>query len=122
MEKEGLNREVKNFERNVTIILIILTVISLMIDFIAYTGMVYSDETIYQIDAIRSVMNSSLFMTILWVDNIFIYVTNLFYFAAIFSSKKDMLVKIAFAIFTVLSTILINLQIVNLIADLFGMF
>ena len=122
MEKEGLNREVKNFERNVTIILIILTVISLVIDFIAYTGMVYSDETIYQIDAIRSVMNSSLFMTILWVDNIFIYVTNLFYFVAIFSSKKDMLVKIAFAIFTVLSTILINLQIVNLIADLFGMF
>lgn len=122
MEKEGLNREVKNFERNVTIILVILTVISLVIDFIAYTGMVYSDETIYQIDAIRSVMNSSLFMTILWVDNIFIYVTNLFYFAAIFSSKKDMLVKIAFAIFTVLSTILINLQIVNLIADLFGMF
>lgn len=122
MEKEGLNREVKNFERNVTIILIILTVISLVIDFIAYTGMVYSDETIYQIDAIRSVMNSSLFMTILWVDNIFIYVTNLFYFAAIFSSKKDMLVKIAFAIFTVLSTFLLNIQIVNLVARLFGMF
>ena len=26
MEKEGLNREVKNFERNVTIILVALTV------------------------------------------------------------------------------------------------
>lgn len=122
MEKEGLNREVKNFERNVTIILIILTVISLIINFLVYTAMVYNDETIYNIEAIRGVINSSLFMTILWVDNIFIYVTNLFYFAAIFSSKKDMLVKIAFAIFTVLSTILINLQIVNLIADLFGMF
>lgn len=122
MEKEGLNREVKNFERNVTIILIILTVISLIINFLVYTAMVYNDETIYNIEAIRGVINSSLFMTILWVDNIFIYVTNLFYFAAIFSSKKDMLVKIAFAIFTVLSTFLLNIQIVNLVARLFGMF
>ena len=122
MEKEWLKKEVKHYERNVTIILVILTVISLVIDFIAYTGMVYSDETIYQIDAIRSVMNSGLFMILIWVDNIAIYITNLFYFAGIISSKRDMIVKIAFMIFSVLSTILINLQIVNLIADLFGMF
>ena len=43
MKKEGLKKEVKNYERNVTIILVILTVISLIIDFLAYTGMVYGD-------------------------------------------------------------------------------
>ena len=121
MKKEGLKKEVKNYERNVTIILVILTVISLIIDFLAYTGMVYNDEIIYNTTAIRSVINSGWFMTIVWVDNIAIYITNLFYFAGILDSKRDLVVKISFAIFSVLSTILINLQIVNLIADAFGM-
>lgn len=122
MKKEGLKNEVKNYERNVTIILVILTVISLIIDFLAYTCMVYNDEIIYNTTAIRSVINSGWFMTIVWVDNIAIYITNLFYFAGILDSKRDLIVKISFAIFSVLSTILINLQIVNLIADAFGMF
>ena len=122
MKKEGLKKEVKNYERNVTIILVILTVISLIIDFLAYTGMVYNDEIIYNTTAIRSVINSGWFMTIVWVDNIAIYITNLFYFAGILDSKRDLVDKISFAIFSVLSTILINLQIVNLIADAFGMF
>ena len=122
MKKEVLKKEVKNYERNVTIILVILTVISLIIDFLAYTGMVYNDEIIYNTTAIRSVINSGWFMTIVWVDNIAIYITNLFYFAGILDSKRDLIVKIFFAIFSVFSTILINLQIVNLIADAFGMF
>ena len=122
MKKEGLKKEVKNYERNVTIILAILTVISLIIDFLAYTGMVYNDEIIYNTTAIRSVINSGWFMTIVWTNNIAIYITNLFYFAGILDSKRDLVVKISFAIFSVLSTILINLQIVNLIADAFGMF
>ena len=121
MKKEGLKKEVKNYERNVTIILAILTVISLIIDFLAYTGMVYNDEIIYNTTAIRSVINSGWFMTIVWTNNIAIYITNLFYFAGILDSKRDLVVKISFAIFSVLSTILINLQIVNLIADAFGM-
>ena len=41
MNKKGLNKEFKNYERNVTIVLVVLTAISLIIDFIAYTGMVY---------------------------------------------------------------------------------
>lgn len=122
MKKEGLKKEVKNYERNVTIILVILTVISLIIDFLAYTCMVYGDASFYNTTAIRSVINSGWFMTIVWVDNIAIYITNLFYFAGILDSKRDLIVKISFAIFSVLSTILINLQIVNLIADAFGMF
>ena len=122
MKKEVLKKEVKNYERNVTIILVILTVISLIIDFLAYTGMVYNDEIIYNTTAIRSVINSGWFMTIVWTNNIAIYITNLFYFAGILDSKRDLIVKISFAIFSVLSTILINLQIVNLIADAFGMF
>lgn len=122
MKKEGLKKEVKNYERNVTIILVFLTVISLIIDFLAYTGMVYNDASFYNTTAIRSVINSGWFMTIVWTNNIAIYITNLFYFAGILDSKRDLIVKISFAIFSVLSTILINLQIVNLIADAFGMF
>lgn len=120
MKKEGLKKEVKNYERNVTIILVALTVISLIINVLVYTIGIYSDDTFYNTDAIRNVVNSGWFMTILWVDNIAIYVTNLFYFAGIIDSKRDMLVKISFGIFSILSTVLINVQIVNLVAGLFG--
>lgn len=120
MKKEGLKKEVKNYERNVTIILVALTVISLIINVLVYTTGIYSDDTFYNTDAIRNVVNSGWFMTILWVDNIAIYVTNLFYFAGIIDSKRDMLVKISFGIFSILSTVLINVQIVNLVAGLFG--
>ena len=122
MEKEGLKKELKNYERNVTIILVILTAISLVIDFLSYTCMVYGDASFYNTDAIRTVIDSGWFMTIIWVDNIAIYVTNLFYAAAVIDSKRNLIVKIAFAIFSILSTLLINIQIVNLIASAFGMF
>lgn len=120
MKKDGLKKEVKNYERNVTIILVALTAISLIINVFVYTTGIYSDDTFYNTDAIRNVVNSGWFMTILWVDNIAIYVTNLFYFAGIIDSKRDMLVKISFGIFSILSTVLINVQIVNLVAGLFG--
>lgn len=120
MKKEGLKKEVKNYERNVTIILVALTVISLIINVLVYTTGIYSDDIFYNTEAIRNVVNSGWFMTILWVDNIAIYVTNLFYFAGIIDSKRDMLVKISFGIFSILSTVLINVQIVNLVAGLFG--
>lgn len=120
MKKDGLKKEVKNYERNVTIILVALTVISLIINVFVYTTGIYSDDTFYNTEAIRNVVNSGWFMTILWVDNIAIYVTNLFYFAGIIDSKRDMLVKISFGIFSILSTVLINVQIVNLVAGLFG--
>ncbi len=120
MKKEGLKKEVKNYERNVTIILVALTVISLIINVFVYTTGIYSDDTFYNTEAIRNVVNSGWFMTILWVNNIAIYVTNLFYFAGIIDSKRDMLVKISFGIFSILSTVLINVQIVNLVAGLFG--
>lgn len=84
--------------------------------------MVYGDASFYNTDAIRSVIDSGWFMTIIWVDNIAIYVTNLFYAAAVIDSKRNLIVKIAFAIFSILSTLLINIQIVNLIASAFGMF
>lgn len=120
MKKDGLKKEVKNYERNVTIILVALTVISLIINVFVYTTGIYSDDTFYNTEAMRNVVNSGWFMTILWVDNIAIYVTNLFYFAGIIDSKRDMLVKISFGIFSILSTVLINVQIVNLVAGLFG--
>ena len=120
MKKDGLKKEVKNYERNVTIILVALTVISLIINVLVYTTGIYSDDTFYNTEAIRNVVNSGWFMTILWVNNIAIYVTNLFYFAGIIDSKRDMLVKISFGIFSILSTVLINVQIVNLVAGLFG--
>ena len=119
MKKEWLKKEIKNYERNVTIILVILTVISLVINILVYTTGIYSDDTFYNTEAIRSVVNSGWFMIVLWIDNIAIYVTNLFYFAGIIDSKRDMLVKISFGIFSILSTVLINVQIVNLVASLF---
>lgn len=121
MKKEWLKKEIKNYERNVTIILVILTVISLVINILVYTTGIYSDDTFYNTEAIRSVVNSGWFMIVLWIDNIAIYVTNLFYFAGIIDSKRDMLVKISFGIFSILSTVLINVQIVNLVASLFGL-
>ena len=120
--KRKLDTPIKNYERNVTIILVILTLISLVIDFLIYTSMIYNDEMIYNVTGIRNIIDSSWFMTILWVDNIAIYVSILFYIFGIIDSKKDIIVKISFAIFAVLSTALVNIQIVNIVASLFGMF
>lgn len=120
MKKEGLKKELKNYERNVTIILVVLTVISLVINVLVYTTGIYGDDTFYNINAIREIVNSGWFMTLIWVDNIAIYITNLFYFAGVLDSKRDLIVKISFAIFSILSTVLINIQIVNLVASLFG--
>ena len=105
-----------------TITLVILTIISLVIDALVYTAMLYGEETFYNVTAIRSVINSGWFMTLIWIDNIAIYIINLLYFAGVLDFKRDLIVKIYFDIFSILSMILINIQIVNLIVSAFEIF
>lgn len=115
-----LKKEIKNFEKFVEIGLIALTIISLMINALEFTNIIYNWS--YDTAGLNSLLISKPFNILLWTDNILIYLFGLFYIICAFDSKKDRVLKIAFSIFAILTTIVVSTLIINGVASLFGIF
>lgn len=124
MENNILNKELKHFELIVSIILVILTIVSLSIDVIVNTYNIYGmcQENIYHAETLNNFIQSKGFNIVIWVDNLLIYLVSIFYIVSAISSKKNVFIKISFAAFSVVTTIIINSFIVNFIAGIFGIF
>lgn len=115
-----MKKEIKNFEKYVGIILIILTVLSLIINALEYTNIIYNMS--YDTTKLNDLVVSTPFTIILWIDNILIYIMSIFYIISSIQSKKDVIVKISFAIFSIATTIIVSTFIINFVASIFGIF
>ena len=106
-------------EKIIRNILIILTFVSIIITFLNYTYITYQDMNINKINTfLISYVNGWL----LWVDNILLYIFAISYIFLGIKSKKEVLLKVSFSIFSILTTVIASTFIINFIASLFGMF
>ena len=114
------NKKMKfNQEIVVRNILIILTFVSIIITFLNYTYITYQDMNINKINTfLIQYVNGWL----LWVDNILLYIFSIIYIFFGIKSKREVLLKVSFSIFSILTTVIASTLIINLIASLFGMF
>lgn len=115
-----MKKEIKNFEKFVGMILIVLTFISLLINALLFTNMIYSCS--YITDQLNNLVVSKPFNILLWIDNILIYFFALLYMIDTIHSKKDIILKISFSLFSIFTTIIISNLCINLIATIFGIF
>lgn len=115
-----MKKEIKNFEKIMGIILIVLTTISLIINALEYTNLIYNWS--YDTKELNSLLVSKPYNILLWLDNILIYICSIFYIISAIQSKKDVLIKISFSVFSILTTIVMSNLIINGIALLFGIF
>ena len=114
-----MRKEIKNFDKIVGIALIVLTTISLLINSFHFTYAIY--DTASNITKLNQLLISTPLKLVLWVDNILIYILGLIYVIDAIKAKKDMLLKISFSLFSVLTTMLVATGVINLIANLFGL-
>lgn len=115
-----MKREIKNFNQMVGIILVVLTGISLVINALLFTNMIYNCS--YDTMGLNELLVSTPFNILLWVDNILIFITALFYIISSIKEKKNSFIKISFAVFAVLTTIVVQSFAINWVAELFGVF
>lgn len=115
-----MKREIKNFNQMVGIILVVLTGISLVINALLFTNMIYNCS--YDTMGLNELLVSTPFNILLWVDNILIFVIVLFYIISSIEEKKNAFIKISFAAFSVLTTIVVQSFAINWVAELFGVF
>lgn len=115
-----MKKEIKNFEKIMGIMLIVLTIISLIINALEYTNMIYSNS--YNTNNLNGLLVSKSFNILLWLDNILIYICSIFYIVITVQSKRDILIKVSFSLFSILTTIFMSNLIINGIAVLFGIF
>ena len=71
---------------------------------------------------LNELLVSTPFNILFWVDNNLIFITALFYIISSIEEKKNAFIKISFAIFAVLTTIVVQSFMVNLVAVVFGVF
>lgn len=115
-----MKKEIKNFEKIVGIVLVILTIISLVMSALLYTNIIYSCS--YDTTHLNGLLVSKPFDIVLWIDNILIYLFGLFYIISVVQSKKEVLIKVSFAIFSIMTTMVASTLIINGIASIFHIF
>lgn len=115
-----MKKEIKNFEKIVGIVLVILTIISLVMSALLYTNIIYSCS--YDTTHLNGLLVSKPFDIVLWIDNILIYLFGLFYIISVVQSKKEVLIKVSFAIFSIMTTMVASTLIINGIACIFHIF
>ncbi len=115
-----MKKEIKNFEKIIGIVLIILTAISLIINTLQFTNQIYSWN--YNTERLNNLLISNPFGILLWFDNILIYICSILYIVSAIKSKKDILIKISFSLFSILTTIVVTTLLINVVASIFGIF
>lgn len=99
--------------------LIVLTLISLIIMFLNFTYAIYDN---INIETINNVLVNYVNTWIMWIDNILLYIFAIIYIVVAIKSKKEVLLKVSFSIFSILTSMISLTFIVNFIAESFGMF
>ena len=107
-------------KRNLEIILIVLTVISIIISILEFTNQIYSCS--FNTEKLNSILVSPPFTILLWVDNILLYITSIFYMINAIKSKENVRIKVSFSIFSIVTTIVMSTLLINLVASIFGIF
>lgn len=115
-----MKKEIKNFEKIIQIILIILTIISLIINALQYTYGIYNMT--YNTERLNSLLISRPFSILLWCDNILIYIFGLLNIYCSIKSKKEILLNVSFSLFSIFTTMVVATFIINFVASIFGLF
>lgn len=97
--------------------LIVLTLISLICSMFHFAYLFYQDNNIENINNFLVKYDF-----ILYIDNILLYIFALGYIFLGIKSKKEVLLKVSFSIFSIITTMFVLTLIVNVIAEMFGVF
>lgn len=115
-----MKKEIRNFDRIIQIILIVLTFISLIINALQYTYGIYN--MMYNTDKLNSLLISTPYYIVLWTDNILIYIFGILNIYCAIKSKKEVLLKLSFSLFSILTTMILGTFVINFVASIFGLF
>lgn len=99
-------------------VLIVLTFISLIITFLNFTYLTYQERNI---DLINNFLVNYVNNAFLFIDNFLVIIFAIIYIVLGIKSKKEVLLKVSFSIFSILTTMVVLTFIINFIASLFNM-
>ncbi len=107
----------KSIEKIVRNILIVLTFISLIITFLNFTYLTYQDRNI---DLINDFLVNYVNNAFVFIDNFLVIIFAIIYVVLGIKSKKEVVLKIAFSVFSILTTMVVLTFIINFLASLFN--
>ena len=99
-------------------VLIVLTFISFIITFLNFTYLTYQERNI---DLINNFLVNYVNNAFLFIDNFLVIIFAIIYIVLGIKSKKEVLLKVSFSIFSILTTMVVLTFIINFIASLFNM-
>lgn len=107
-----MRKNIDSFIRNVLIVLVLINLIVLVLNF---TNIMYSDRSTESLQSLLNFVNGP----VLWIDGILLYMFSLLYIVAAIQSKQEIVLKISFSIFAILTNTMTIVFFVNLVAELF---
>ena len=106
----------KNLEKIFKYGFIIFSFISLIITILNFTYITYQDGNIETINNLLVNYVNKIF----WIENIILYIFSVGYIIFSIKSKKEVLLKVSFCIFSILTSIIALTLIINILASQFG--
>lgn len=117
-EKKGKTFDSEKIVRNG---LILSTFISLVIVILNFTYLIYQGSY-NNILLINEVLTKYVNGPLLWIDNAFVCVFAVIYIFMSVESKQEVLLKVSFSSFAILTTMPVLSFIINIVAFVFGIF
>lgn len=116
--RKKLNKKIE-VEKPTRNILIFLTLVNLVIAYLNITYQVYQNAD--HIDLLNNILKYTN-TWICWIDNLLLYIFAFLYIILAMDSKKERIVKISFAILTIVTALFSIMFIVNFTAGIFGIY
>ena len=106
----------KNIEKVFKYGFILFSFISLIITILNFTYITYPDGNT---ETINNLLVNYVNKTF-WIENIILYIFSVGYIIFSIKSKKEVLLKVSFCIFSILTSIIVLTLIINILASQFG--
>lgn len=116
--------DINKKDKMIQITLILLVVISLMINFVVYvsnTDPCRVAATVCEYNFANKILSSNWFGYFFWIENILTWIVSITYIVIAIKSKKEVLLKLSFSIFAILTTVVVYNILMNFVTINLGL-
>jgi len=100
--------------------LIAVTFVGLIISALQFTNIIYGWN--YDTEKLNNLVVSNWFNILFWIDNLLVFGLGILYAVLGYKSKEDVVIKIAFSILAICTTMISSIFAINLVGEMFSIF
>ena len=112
------NLKNRNIVKIVEIVLIVSSFVNLIINSIVFSHLISNDNALFDANGISKLITINPLSITILLDNILVFIFGIWYSIISVKSSKDVLIKLSFSIFSIITTTIVSLLFINFLINI----